>query len=236
MEMVDPGGNIAWRSRTSLFGQALSRANGAPDCPLRFPGQYHDRETGDAYNYHRYYDPSLGRYESGDPLGLVGSANPHSYVPNPTIWRDPLGLTPCTPGQTTTRSAPSFAVDPHGNATDLRPGHRPDHELVLSGHGTIPTGDTSMATVPPGTTVHMYSPHGTTISDRLGNRIEFHGTATPHETFGPGAQVPNYILSPPTGLNIMGTPVTVTQPTRLSDMLRPNLGNVHWAACREVYP
>jgi RHS repeat-associated protein len=235
MEMVDPSGEVAWRSQTTLWGQTLARANGGPHCPLGFPGQYHDRETGDTYNYQRYYDPTLGRYESTDPLGLVGSANPHTYVPNPTTWRDPLGLAPCTPSQTT-GTAPSFAVDPSGNVTDLRPGHRPDGQLVLSGHGTIPTGDTSTVTVPPGTTLHMYSPHGSTISDTLGNRIEFHGTATPHETFGPGMQVPDYVLSPPHGLTIMGTPVTVTQPTRLSDLLRPNMGNTHWAACREVYP
>jgi RHS repeat-associated protein len=235
VEMLDPSGDVAWRLQTTLWGRAYARGGIGPECPLRFPGQYHDAETGDAYNYQRYYDPSAGRYESTDPLGLIGSANPHTYVPNPNTWADPLGLTPCTPNPTRT-GASSFAVDPHGNVTDLRPGHRPDHELVFSGHGTIPTGDTSTVTVPPGTHLNFYSPHGTTISDSLGNRIERYGTATPHETFGPGARVPDYILSPPGSLNIMGTPVTVTQPTRLSELLRPNQGNVHWAACREVYP
>lgn len=64
--------------------------------PLRFPGQYHDIETGLNYNYHRYYDPAGGHYESSDPLNLEGSDNPHAYVPNPVHWLDPLGLAPDT--------------------------------------------------------------------------------------------------------------------------------------------
>src|SRR5262249_45061889 len=36
---------------------------------VRFSGQYHDDETGFFYNWHRYYDPDVGRYLSTDPLG-----------------------------------------------------------------------------------------------------------------------------------------------------------------------
>jgi RHS repeat-associated protein len=63
---------------------------------LRFPGQYHDQETGFSYNYHRYYDPVTARYISPDPLGFAPAPNPHAYVPNPTLEADPLGLAPCT--------------------------------------------------------------------------------------------------------------------------------------------
>ena len=38
-----------------------------------FSGQYYDQETGLHYNYHRYYDPKLGRYLRADPIGLLGS-------------------------------------------------------------------------------------------------------------------------------------------------------------------
>jgi hypothetical protein len=53
--------------------------------------------------------------------------------------------------------------------------------------------------------------------------------------------VPDYHLFPPGGgglpkLNIKGSPVTVAGPASLSDLLRPNMGSVHWAACREVAP
>jgi RHS repeat-associated protein len=91
-ELVTPTGDIAWQPRTTLWGNPLPADPGQTDCPLRFPGQYHDPETGLNYNYHRYYDPSTARYNSTDPIGLEGGPNPHIYVPNPDHWLDPLGL------------------------------------------------------------------------------------------------------------------------------------------------
>ncbi|MGH3831278.1 MAG: RHS repeat-associated core domain-containing protein [Pseudonocardiaceae bacterium] len=94
-EMLNPDGTLVWHPRTTLWGTAAAPISDGVSCPLRFPGQYHDPETGLNYNYHRYYDPAGGRYGSSDPLGLNGGHNPHTYVPNPTNWLDPLGLTPC---------------------------------------------------------------------------------------------------------------------------------------------
>jgi RHS repeat-associated protein len=90
-EFVDAGGNVAGWLRTTLWGMPVS-GNQAVACPLRFPGQYHDAETGLHYNFHRYYDPAGGHYQSPDPLGLAPGPNPHGYVTNPTIQIDPLGL------------------------------------------------------------------------------------------------------------------------------------------------
>ncbi|MCP2260733.1 RHS repeat-associated core domain-containing protein, partial [Streptoalloteichus tenebrarius] len=92
-ELVDPAGNLAWHHRTTLWGAFLPGPRTPAYCPLRFPGQYHDPETGLHYNYFRYYDPAGGRYTTPDPLDLAGGPNPHTYVPNPTAWLDPLGLT-----------------------------------------------------------------------------------------------------------------------------------------------
>ena len=92
-ELLDTGGDLAWRSATSLWG-AGSTGLGTIDCPLRFPGQYHDPETGLNYNLHRYYDPHIGAYLTPDPLGLAAGPNATSYVPNPTERLDPLGLSP----------------------------------------------------------------------------------------------------------------------------------------------
>lgn len=96
-EMVAPEGTLVWHSRTTLWGTSTAPSPDGVSCPLRFPGQYHDPETGLNYNYHRYYDPNGGRYGCNDPLGLNGGPDPHSYVPNPTNWLDPLGLK-CDPG------------------------------------------------------------------------------------------------------------------------------------------
>ncbi|MBP2321698.1 RHS repeat-associated protein [Kibdelosporangium banguiense] len=94
-EMLDPDGGLAWRSQTNLWGAALAELSGGPSCPLRFPGQYHDPETGQHYNYHRYYDPVAGQYLSSDPLGLSAGPNSYAYVSNPTRQYDPFGLTAC---------------------------------------------------------------------------------------------------------------------------------------------
>jgi RHS repeat-associated protein len=92
-EVIDAEGRVVWYMTTSLFGQQIDvSAQSGIDCPLRFPGQYRDDETGLHYNYHRYYDPTLAAYLTSDPLGLAPAPNNYAYVPNPLTWIDPLGL------------------------------------------------------------------------------------------------------------------------------------------------
>ncbi|WP_413798584.1 DUF6531 domain-containing protein [Streptomyces iranensis] len=94
-ELVTPDGELAWQHRTTLWGTPLPAPPGSADCPLRFPGQYADPETGLHYNYFRHYDPETARYASPDPLGLEPAPNHYSYVRSPHRWTDPLGLNAC---------------------------------------------------------------------------------------------------------------------------------------------
>nr|WP_308408417.1 RHS repeat-associated core domain-containing protein [Streptomyces murinus] len=97
MELVSASGDLVWQHRTTLWGTGFASPEAdsdSADCPLRFPGQYADPETGLHYNLHRYYDPETARYISPDPLGLEPSSNPYAYVVNALGWTDPLGLAP----------------------------------------------------------------------------------------------------------------------------------------------
>ncbi|MFK0067706.1 DUF6531 domain-containing protein [Streptomyces sp. NPDC091046] len=93
-ELVDERGQIAWRSRATIWGATAWSIDSTAYTPLRFPGQYYDPETGLHYNFHRYYDPQTARYLTSDPLGLAPAPNPVAYVDNPQVLSDPLGLAP----------------------------------------------------------------------------------------------------------------------------------------------
>jgi len=93
-------GTVVWRWESDAFGATMPNEDPDGDgflttINLRFPGQYFDKESGLYYNWHRYYDPKLGRYLSPDPIGLAGGINPYVYVDNaPTIYVDPTGEVP----------------------------------------------------------------------------------------------------------------------------------------------
>lgn len=46
----------------------------------RFPGQWFQLEAGLHYNWHRHYDPSIGRYRQPDPLGFVDGPSVYGYA------------------------------------------------------------------------------------------------------------------------------------------------------------
>lgn len=101
---------------------------------MRFPGQYFDAETGLHYNWHRYYDPTTGRYITADPIGIFPLGEMISIISNPIFLKinhlynytnqnpineiDPKGLISisygnyCGPGTNLTKmKSPVDAVD-----------------------------------------------------------------------------------------------------------------------------
>jgi RHS repeat-associated protein len=102
--IADSTGTTVWRwDQGEPFGNDVPNNNpsgaGAFDFPLRFPGQYIDRETNLAYNQQRDYDSAIGRYIEPDPLGVKMSTMLYDYAKqNPLGFTDPLGLCPCSGG------------------------------------------------------------------------------------------------------------------------------------------
>jgi RHS repeat-associated protein len=78
--MTTSGGPaIAWSAKYDPFGNVVTTTN-ATAMPLRFPGQLFQIEDGLSYNWHRSYDPTLGRYSQADPLGFVDGPGIYNYA------------------------------------------------------------------------------------------------------------------------------------------------------------
>ncbi|NUS89868.1 MAG: RHS repeat-associated core domain-containing protein, partial [Streptomyces sp.] len=105
--LLDDTGRITWQSRATLWSTTTWNPDATAYTPLRFPGQYHDLETGHHYNLHRHYDPETARYLTPDPLGLAPAPNPITYVHNPHNWVDPDGLAPKKPPYMVPEPSPS---------------------------------------------------------------------------------------------------------------------------------
>jgi RHS repeat-associated protein len=167
-ELVHPDGTLAWRAQATLWGASTVPPGDAPYTPLRFPGQYHDPETGLHYNFHRYYDPTTGRYASPDPLGLAPSPNPQAYVSNPTGWIDPMGLAPagCVPTTTAYRVEGPPLIGPDGKVVKGKEGNQLLH---IDQHGNV--------TIPKNQTLYLNFGQADRANEYLDKRIQqnFHG-------------------------------------------------------------
>jgi RHS repeat-associated protein len=95
--VIDRQGRQRWTWLAEPFGHSAPVTNpvgfGVYELNLRMPGQYHDGETGQSYNWWRTYDASVGRYTQSDPIGLQGGINTYAYSENnPVSFTDPQGL------------------------------------------------------------------------------------------------------------------------------------------------
>jgi RHS repeat-associated protein len=105
--VANQSGQTVWRwDQQEPFGVNVPDENpsslGAFEFPLRFPGQYADKETNLHYNYFRDYDSVTGRYVQSDPIGLKGGLNTYAYADHNALqYIDIRGLaTTCVTGMT----------------------------------------------------------------------------------------------------------------------------------------
>lgn len=120
-------------------------------------------------------------------------------------------------------------VGPAGNRL---PGGRHDGQAVIAGHGVYVrgTGDTQM---PSGTWGYFYVEDGARLRQSVGLSIEKGEKVKPTEIVGPGKSLPDYTVKPGADLEMMSGSITVSKDTLLSKILKPNMGPVHIAICRE---
>lgn len=88
---TDNAKNIVWQWQDLPFGVAVP--TGSVTVALRYPGQYHEAETGLFQNWNRTYDKASGRYLESDPLSTAAGLNTYSYTgANPLSFADKRGL------------------------------------------------------------------------------------------------------------------------------------------------
>lgn len=99
--VIDPVRNVSiweWSNKSEVFGNQIPSADPDGDglsflLALRFPGQQATDASGFFYNSQREYDPEVGRYSQGDPLGLNGGILLYLYASaRPVASMDPFGL------------------------------------------------------------------------------------------------------------------------------------------------
>jgi RHS repeat-associated protein len=76
------------------YGNVTSESNSAVDTLFAYTGRMFDDDTGLQNNLNRWYDPTVGRWLSEDPIGFeAGDPNQYRYVGNsPGDSIDPSGL------------------------------------------------------------------------------------------------------------------------------------------------
>ena len=95
--LANTQGVPTWKGVSEAYGRTVEVSSGVQN-KLRFPGQREDSDTGLVYNYFRDYDPSIGRYIEGDPLGLDAGINLYAYAGDEPIDAvDFSGLAACPP-------------------------------------------------------------------------------------------------------------------------------------------
>ncbi|MFZ5994261.1 MAG: RHS repeat-associated core domain-containing protein [Thermodesulfobacteriota bacterium] len=92
--MTDSSQTMVNKYAYDPFGKVINQEEAIPQ-PFKFVGQYGvmTEPNGFYYMRARYYDPSVGRFVSEDPIGFEGGdVNLYAYVGNnPIVYIDPFG-------------------------------------------------------------------------------------------------------------------------------------------------
>lgn len=98
--MTDASKAAVWSAAFDPWGQpAMLPPTATSPLLMRLPGQWQQSETGLYQNWMRDYDPTLGRYVQGDPIGLLGGTNLYAYANgDPLQLIDPNGENPLVIG------------------------------------------------------------------------------------------------------------------------------------------
>lgn len=90
----DVAGEVQTQYTYEPFGNTIV-AGGASGNEFQYTGRENDG-TGLYYYRSRYYDPTIGRFISEDPIGFWGGIDFYAYVLNdPADLTDPMGESPC---------------------------------------------------------------------------------------------------------------------------------------------
>lgn len=92
-DLVSNSGQVVNHIKYDSYGNVISESNPAVKTRYKYTGREFDAETGLQYNRARYYDATIGRFVSEDPIGFGGGDfNFYRYVANrPVSATDPSG-------------------------------------------------------------------------------------------------------------------------------------------------
>lgn len=97
--MTSASGSVCFKMEYYPYGQEQPNSTTTCNTSYKFTGYERDAETGNDYAFARHYNPRLGRFMSGDPLGSSADAsdpqtlNRYTYVnDNPVNLTDPSGM------------------------------------------------------------------------------------------------------------------------------------------------
>jgi RHS repeat-associated protein len=182
----------------------------------------------------------VGIAAAGGYLALSAGTGVAAGVAGTDVVAGGIGTDVAAGGASTDAGASGAGAAADSSGTGVDPTTLFGHGGLVEGYAQGPYSPVTI--LPEETSMTFPTAHGNTISNLYGNAIETGSdisldqfpAAAGSRTALPGSVVPDYTLGPPNGARILANPTTVNELTPLSNLLRPGMGNVKWAACQSV--